>query len=198
MKVREIVTYIESVAPLSWQADYDSAGLQLGSLEKEITSCMICLDLTMSVLEEAIKEGCGLIITHHPLIFRPLKNLSGDNETEKLIIKALKEDIVVYSAHTNLDHIHQGVSYKMAEKLGLKNTRILKPLGGLLRKLVVFCPDIHLNDGRYIPELVRAAIFEAGAGVIGDYDSCSFNTTGMGLSKATSNPIHLLVLPVKW
>lgn len=183
MKLSEITNFIESIAPVPTQENYDNSGLLIGSKEKVITGCLITLDITEEVIDEAISLGYNLIISHHPLIFTALKKITGSNATERCIIKAIKNDIAIYAAHTNLDNSLKGVNAILAEKLNLKNLSLLQPLKEKLRKLVVFVPESH-------HEVVRDAMFKAGAGVIGDYDCCSFNTAGKGSFKATegTNP----------
>ena len=173
MKLKEITNFLEEHAPMQLQEDYDNAGLLTGSPEKDITKALITLDVTAAVMEEAINNGCELIIAHHPMIFKAIKRLTGQTETEQLIIKAIKNDLAVYAFHTNLDNVSNGVNGILAEKLGLKNTRILSVKPGKLRKLVTFCPVNYA-------EKVREAIFNAGAGHIGNYDSCSYNLEGEG------------------
>ena len=171
MKVREICSYLDRVIPLSYQENYDNSGLQIFAGDIETASALLAVDITEDVVDEAISTGCGLIITHHPLIFFPVKRITGKNHIERIIIKALKNDISVYSAHTNLDSVFGGVSWKMAEKLSLRDVKVLSPLKGRLLKLVTFVPESHL-------EKVREAVFSAGAGVVGNYDRCSFNAEG--------------------
>jgi dinuclear metal center YbgI/SA1388 family protein len=183
MKLKDLCTYLDSAVPLSFQESYDNCGLQVGLPDTELTSALLTLDVTESVLDEAIASGCNLIISHHPLIFNGIKKLTGRTATERIILQAVKNNISVYSAHTNLDVLQYGVSYKMAEKLHLKNIRVLSPLSGRLLKLVIYIPVAHLD-------IVRNAIFDAGAGVTGNYDSCGFTTEGTGSFRGNekSNP----------
>ena len=180
MKVREITAYIESFAPLPYQESYDNSGLQAGDPEQEVDAALICVDLTREVLEEAIGLKAGLILTHHPVIFSGLRKLTGSTPAEKIILGAVRGGISVYSAHTNLDAVHRGVSFKIAEKLGLGSARILSPMRGRLRKLVFFVPPDHAAA-------VREAVFNAGAGYIGEYDRCSFNAPGEGTFRGSAN-----------
>lgn len=130
MKIRQITSALEEFAPLALQDGYDNAGLQIGlAKDAEATGALLCLDVTEDVVEEAIQRGCNLIVSHHPLIFRPLKHITGGDYIERTIIKAIKHDISIYSAHTNLDSAMNGVNYKMAEKLGLQNIEWLNPKG---------------------------------------------------------------------
>jgi len=180
MKLKELTSFLESAIPLSFQEGYDNSGLQVGLPGKEIKSALITLDITEEVLDEADHTGCDVIISHHPLIFTCIKKLTGKTVTERILLKAIKQDIAIYSAHTNLDVMDNGVSRKMAEKLNLKNIRVLSPLKNRLCKLVTFIPEDHLDK-------VRDAIFEAGAGIIGNYDKCSFSTQGTGSFRGGDN-----------
>jgi dinuclear metal center YbgI/SA1388 family protein len=128
MKIRELTTFLEGIAPLNYQESYDNAGLICGHWDSEIKGVLICLDSTEEVIEEAIKKGCNLIIAHHPIVFRGLKRFNGTNYVERTVIKAIKSDIAIYAIHTNLDNVFiKGVNEKISEKLGLKNTSILSP-----------------------------------------------------------------------
>jgi dinuclear metal center YbgI/SA1388 family protein len=173
MKIREICTFLDNAIPLSYQEDYDNAGLQVGDRDADTSSALLTIDVTEEVINEAVANKCGLIISHHPLIFSPLKKIIGSNAVERMIEKAIKNNLAIYSAHTNLDVIGNGVSRKMAEKLSLGNVRVLSPQTGRLLKLVTFVPEDHI-------EKVREAVFAAGGGVIGNYDNCSFNAGGYG------------------
>jgi dinuclear metal center YbgI/SA1388 family protein len=177
MKLAELCKYLDNAIPLSFQEDYDNSGLQVGLPEKEISAALLTIDITEEVMDEAIGKGCDLIISHHPLIFGGIKKIAGRSYQEKIIYRAIKEDIAVYSAHTNLDAVSFGVSRKMADKLGLNRVRVLVPLKNKLLKLVTFIPESHL-------EKVREALFEAGAGVIGNYDKCGFTVAGTGSFRA--------------
>ncbi|MGE5383055.1 MAG: Nif3-like dinuclear metal center hexameric protein [Omnitrophica WOR_2 bacterium] len=177
MKLYEVIEVIEAIAPVQTQENYDNSGLITGNKENVVTGALISLDITEEVIDEAIALKYNLIISHHPLIFKPLKKLTGSNATERCIIKAIKHGIMLYSAHTNLDNSMQGVNAILAEKLTLTNTSILRPLKDVLRKFIVFVPESH-------NEAVRNAIFKAGAGVIGNYDCCSFNVSGHGTFRA--------------
>jgi len=127
MKIREIIEEIEAIAPLPLQEDYDNAGIQVGDIQLDVTGVLLCLDVTEEVIDEALDLKCNLIISHHPLIFKPLKSITGKTYIERCIQKACKHDLVIYSAHTNLDNAWGGVSFRMAEKLGLQNIRTLSP-----------------------------------------------------------------------
>lgn len=172
-KVSDIIEAIELLAPLSVQESWDNSGLQVGDPNALVKAALITIDVTEAIIDEALALGCGLIIAHHPLIFSGLKRLTGKSDVERAVIKAVQNNIAVYSAHTNIDLVSEGVSHKMAQKLGLNDIKVLTPQGGLLKKLVVFVPHEQA-------EIVRKTLFEAGAGHISDYDACSFNLTGTG------------------
>ena len=128
MKIREIIGALEEFAPLSLQDSYDNAGLQIGLTEDaEATGALLCLDVTEEVLDEAVRRGCNMVVSHHPLLFRPCKSITGADYIERCIIKAIKNDIAVYSAHTNLDNAKDGVNYRIAQKLGLADIAVLDP-----------------------------------------------------------------------
>ena len=164
-------------APLPLQDGFDNAGLQIGLTDAEVTGVLLCLDVTEAVIDEAIASGCNLIVSHHPLIFSPLKRITGSSYVERCVLKALANGIAIYSAHTNLDNAPGGVNYRIAEKLGLQNVRILVPKEDALLKLAVYVPSSAADA-------VRTALFEAGCGNIGNYDSCSYNVEGFGTFKA--------------
>ena len=130
MKVKEIIAALERFAPLSLQEDYDNAGLQVGLTETEVLGVLLCLDVTEAVIEEAVKSGANLIVAHHPLLFRPLKCVSDCDEAQRCTRLAVKHDIAIYAAHTNLDNARGGVNYKIAERLGLEVTDFLQPIDG--------------------------------------------------------------------
>jgi dinuclear metal center YbgI/SA1388 family protein len=180
MKLKDLTSYLDSAVPLSFQEDYDNSGLQVGSPEQEISSALISLDVTEEVLDEAIALKCDLLVSHHPLIFNGIKSLTGRSFVERVISKAVKYDIAIYSAHTNLDIFKNGVSWRMAQKIGLKGKTVLSPSPGRLLKLVTYIPETHLDT-------VRNALFDAGAGVIGNYDQCGFTVAGTGSFRANES-----------
>ena len=177
MLLQELTDFLESMAPLSLQEGYDNAGLITGDPRQEISKALISLDCTEAVIEEAITEGAQLVISHHPILFRGLKKLTDSTYVERTILNAIRNNIAIYAIHTNLDHVPGGVNAKICEKLGLQRPRILSPKTGMLRKLVTFCPHSHA-------EALRTALFSAGAGHIGDYDRCSYNSEGYGTFRA--------------
>lgn len=119
MKVKEIISLFESIAPLSLQEEYDNSGIQIGNVEKEISACLLCMDVTEEVIDEAIERGCGMIVSHHPLLFKPIKSITGASYVERCVIKAIQNEIAVYAGHTNFDKVHGGVSFLIGKKLGL-------------------------------------------------------------------------------
>ncbi|WP_207536345.1 Nif3-like dinuclear metal center hexameric protein [Desertivirga arenae] len=180
MKLLELTSYLESLAPLGYQEEYDNSGLIVGDPETDITAALISLDCTEAVVDDAINKGCNLIISHHPIVFKGLKKFNNRTYIERVVIKAIRNNIAIYAIHTNLDHISGGVNAKICSKLGLSKTTILSPKKGILKKLVTFCP---LKEA----DRVREALFQAGAGNIGNYSECSFNSEGFGTFKAGEN-----------
>ena len=179
-KIKNITSFFENLAPLQLQESYDNAGLIVGDFNADIDTVLVTLDVTEEVVEEAINKNAGLIVAHHPIVFSGLKKITGKNYVERTLLRAIKNDIAIYAAHTNLDSVEGGVNGKICEKLGLKNCKILQPAGGQLKKLVTFIPVEHA-------EKVREAVFAAGAGSIGNYDSCSYNTEGEGTFRGNEN-----------
>lgn len=177
MKIGDILNALERFAPLAFQESYDNSGLQVGLTKVEATGVLLCLDVTEEVIDEAISLGYNLIISHHPLIFKPIKNITYNSYIDKCIVKAIKNNITIYSAHTNLDNIIRGVNYSIADELELKSLHVLRPQTDVMMQLVTFVPIQSL-------EKVRTALFNIGAGRLGDYDSCSFVLQGLGTYKA--------------
>ncbi len=177
IKIRQVIDFLEEKAPLSLQESYDNCGLLIGDPDLIISGVLVCLDVTEKVLDEALEEGCNLIVAHHPLIFGGIKRLNGKNLTERCVVKAIKNDLAVYAIHTNLDNVMAGVNSEFARRLKLKDTRILKPMANSLYTLVTYCPLAHSQK-------VLEALFEAGAGQVGQYDQCSYRNEGLGTFRA--------------
>lgn len=177
MKLRELTTFLETLAPLSYQEDYDNSGLIIGDPDKEVNAALISLDCTEAIVDEAIANGLNLIISHHPIVFRGLKKFNSKSYVDRVVMKAIKNDIALYAIHTNFDNVLAGVNKKICDLIGIKDPRILKPRESTLKKLVTFCPGADA-------EKVRQAMFGAGAGWIGNYSECSYNTEGFGTFKA--------------
>lgn len=173
MTIQSIIQALERFAPPAYQESYDNAGLLFGNPDWELKGALLTLDATEAVLDEAIAKGCNLVVAHHPIVFGGLKRITGRNYVERVAIKAIKHDIAVYAAHTNLDNVRAGVSAMMAQQLGLERTRVLDPKKDLLRKLYTFVPAGQAAA-------VQDALFTAGAGHIGNYSECSFSGEGTG------------------
>jgi dinuclear metal center YbgI/SA1388 family protein len=180
MKIKDVIASLQSLAPPSLQEGYDNAGLITGDENADIKGMLISLDASEAVIEEAIKKGCNLVVSHHPIIFSGLKKITGKNYVEKAVIKAIKNDMALYSVHTNLDNVINGVNGRIASLLELKNISVLAAKENQLKKLYTFVPTD--NAGK-----VRQAIFNAGGGHIGNYEECSFNAEGFGTFKGGLN-----------
>ena len=176
-RISDIISAIEERAPLALQESYDNAGLQVGDAWAEAKAALLCIDVTEAIVDEAIERGANLIVSHHPLIFCGLKRIAGRTPIERIVAKAIRHDIAIYSAHTNLDSAEGGVSAHAAAKIGLRNMRVLAPQSGKLLKIVTFVPVAYA-------EAVKAAMWSAGAGKIGNYDSCSYTMSGRGTFRA--------------
>jgi dinuclear metal center YbgI/SA1388 family protein len=177
MKIQKLIKYIEQIAPPAYQESYDNSGLIVGDANEKITGVLLCLDSIEAVIDEAIEKECNLVIAHHPIVFSGLKRFNGKNYIERVVMKAIKNNIAIYACHTNLDNVQAGVNAKIADKIGLVNTKILAPKNNLIKKLSAFVP-VEQAD------IVRNALFEAGAGRIGNYDEASFNVVGAGTFRA--------------
>ncbi len=169
----DVVAAIEAMAPLRYQESYDNAGFCIGRPQTVVTAALLCVDVTENILDEALQLGANLIISHHPIIFKGLKRITGQTSVERIVAKAIKHDLVVYAAHTNIDSVRGGVSEAMADRLQLSNRKILLPKTNEWLKVITFVPSVHAHK-------VRAALFAAGAGGIGNYSHCSWNGTGEG------------------
>ncbi|MBT3208823.1 MAG: Nif3-like dinuclear metal center hexameric protein [Bacteroidetes bacterium] len=180
MKINELTTFLEAQFPLDFQEDYDNSGLIIGDKNQTISSVLLCFDITEDIVDEAIEKQCNLIISHHPIIFSGLKKITGKNYVERIVIKAIQNNIAIYSAHTNLDSAQGGINTKICEKIGLSNCKVLSPKTDFLKKIVTFAP---IQDA----EKVRQALFGAGGGKIGDYDFCSYNIEGIGSFRASES-----------
>ena len=177
MKVREVTDYLNSIFLPVYQETYDNAGFLVGDPAREVSGVLATTDVTDEVIDEAIALGVNLIVSHHPLIFGGLKRLTPDSATPRMVIRLIENGIGVYAAHTNLDNLQQGVNGILARKLGLEGCRILRPVEGVLRKMVTYVPTADADR-------VRQALFDAGAGGIGAYDCCSYNSDGFGTFRA--------------
>ncbi|MBD1393517.1 Nif3-like dinuclear metal center hexameric protein [Mucilaginibacter glaciei] len=177
MKLAQLTAYLESLAPLAYQEDYDNSGLIVGRPDQEVTQALISLDCTEAVVDEAITTGCEVIVSHHPIVFKGLKKFNGKTYVERVVEKAIRNNIALYAIHTNLDNVMVGVNARICETLGLVNYHTLAPKHGILKKLVTYVPTAQADQ-------VRNALFHAGAGNIGNYSEVSFNAEGAGTFKA--------------
>lgn len=174
LQVKDIIAALESVAHPVYQESYDNSGLQCGDPSAEVAGVLVTLDVTETVLEEALERGCNIVVAHHPVIFGKMKRIrKNGGYAERVIYKAIRAGISIYASHTNLDNMKWGVNSIIAEKLGLEAVSVLQMKSDTLRKLYTFAPQ----DAA---EKVREALFAAGAGAIGKYNECSFNTPGTG------------------
>ena len=175
MKIKTVIKYLETIAPPIYQEAYDNAGLIVGDAGLEVTGVLCCLDSTEAIIEEAIEKNCNLIVAHHPIVFKGLKRFNGKNYVERVVIKAIRNNIAIYAIHTNLDNmLYQGVNTRIAEQLGLVNTRILAPKKNF-KKVFAFADEHIVNE-------LRTALFEAGAGELNDQEHISYATLGAGTS----------------
>lgn len=183
MKIADIIHCLEQFAAPDYQEEYDNSGLIVGDRNMKVKGVLICLDSTEAVIDEAISQDCNLVVAHHPIIFKGLKRLTGENYVEKAIIKAIKNEISILAMHTNLDNLRGGVNSKLADKLGIVDRKILSPRKFTLSKLISFVPVENVID-------VLNAVHKAGAGIIGDYSHCSFRVKGTGRFRPgdASNP----------
>lgn len=179
MRLNDIINELAVWAPPSLQESYDNAGLIVGHPTMEITQAIVCLDSTEEVVDEAIAQGANLIIAHHPIVFKGLKRFNGNTYIERVIAKAIKHDVAIYAIHTNLDNVKHGVNAKIAALLGVTQHDILAPLNNQLLKLKVFVPVNKVNE-------LADALFEVGAGEIGNYSHCSYRIQGKGTFKANN------------
>ena len=176
MFVSDIIEILEEWAPIEYSEDFDNVGLLTGDPKSNCTGVLITLDTIESIIDEAIKNKCNLIVSFHPIIFSSLKKISKSDYVQKTIYKAIQNNISIYAIHTSLDNHKYGVNHKIAEKLNLINTEILLPKNDTLRKLIVNVPESNEND-------LLKALHDAGAGILGNYENCSFSIEGKALLK---------------
>jgi len=184
MQCKEVIKHIEEWAPKAIAWDRDNVGLQVGTASRKIKNVMLSLDLNENVIKQALIKKCNFIITHHPLLFNPLTKIDTESDaTSKLVEKLIKNNMTLYSAHTNLDFTKDGVSFQLANRLNLQNINFLHHLSENKIKLVVFVPEDFV-------EKVSNAIHRSGAGIIGNYSNCSFRIKGTGTFKGAeeTNP----------
>ncbi|WP_452228586.1 Nif3-like dinuclear metal center hexameric protein [Lacinutrix sp. MEBiC02404] len=180
MIVQDVINYLEEFSPLAYAEDFDNVGLLVGNKNTNLTGVLVTLDTLEEVVDEAIRENCNLIVSFHPIIFKGLKKITGKTYVERVVIKAIKHDIAIFSMHTALDNAWQGVNNMICNQLQLKNRSVLIPQSQTIKKLTTFVPKEQA-------EKVRKALFSGGAGNIGNYSNCSFNTQGFGTYKGNEN-----------
>ncbi len=180
MTIKNITDYLEELAPLTYAEGFDNVGLLVGDFQKEVTGLLVALDTLEETIDEAIDKNCNLVVSFHPIVFQGLKKFNGSNYVERVVIKAIKNDIAIYATHTALDNSHLGVSAKMAEVIGLVNTKVLIPQRDIIKKLTTYVPHKDAKN-------LREALFRLGAGNIGNYDNCSFNIKGEGTFRGNEN-----------
>jgi len=183
MKIKQIITILEEMAPLAYAEDFDNVGLLVGNQNEEATGVLVCHDALENVIEEAVAKKCNLVVCFHPILFSGLKKITGKNYVERSILKAIKNDIAIYAVHTALDNHKNGVNKIFCNALGLIKTKVLIPKPNFIQKLVTYTVPENV-------EQVRNALFDAGAGTIGNYEDCSFNSQGIGtyMGNENSNP----------
>ncbi|WDO13008.1 Nif3-like dinuclear metal center hexameric protein [Flavobacterium sp. WW92] len=180
MKIKEIISVLETMAPLAYAEDFDNVGLLVGNQDDEVTGVLVCHDALENVIEEAILKKCNFVVCFHPILFSGLKKITGKNYVERAVLKAIKNDIAIYAVHTALDNHQNGVNKIFCDAIGLKNTKILVPKENFIQKLITYTiPENH--------QKLRNALFDAGAGNIGNYENCSFNSQGIGSYQGNEN-----------
>ncbi|MDX2361118.1 MAG: Nif3-like dinuclear metal center hexameric protein [Crocinitomicaceae bacterium] len=188
MRIKDITNYLEELAPLSSQESYDNCGLIVGDASADVKGILVSLDCIEEIVDEAIATGANLIVAHHPIVFKGLKKINGKNYIERTVLKAIKNDIAIYAIHTNYDNYQFGVNREIGERLQLENLTVLAPKRQVLTKLVCFVPEVNVDD-------VASAMYNAGAGTIGNYKECSFKSEGEGTFKPVegANPAEGIV-----
>jgi dinuclear metal center YbgI/SA1388 family protein len=180
MIVQDVINHIEDLAPLTYAEDFDNVGLLVGNKNAQVSGVLVTLDTLESVVDEAITNNCNLIVSFHPIIFKGIKSLTGQNYVERTVLKAIKNDIAIYAIHTALDNAIKGVNDIICNTLGLQKKTILIPQKGTIKKLTTYVPVGNANA-------LRIQLFNAGAGNIGNYDNCSFNAEGIGTYRGNEN-----------
>ncbi len=184
MIIQDVINHLEMLAPQAYAEDFDNTGLLVGNSQNKLSGVLVTLDTLESVIDEAIETKCNLIVSFHPIIFKGLKKLTGKTYVERVVLKAIQNNISIYAIHTALDNAKLGVNDIICDQLGLKNRHILIPQSQTIKKLTTYAPIAEA-------EALRQALFVSGAGSIGNYDECSFNVNGTGTYKGneSSNPV---------
>ncbi|WP_149277406.1 Nif3-like dinuclear metal center hexameric protein [Pareuzebyella sediminis] len=180
MIVKEVIAILDEFAPLDYAEDFDNVGLLVGDMNTNVSGVLVTLDTLENVVDEAIECECNLIVSFHPIIFDGLKKITGSTYVERVVVKAIQNNISIYSMHTALDNVSPGVNSKICEVLGILNPKILIPKKGVVKKLTTYVPKADV-------EVLRNALFNAGAGNIGNYSKCSFSSHGIGSYKANAD-----------
>ncbi len=180
MQIKEVIQHLEALAPTDYAENFDNVGLLVGDPCIQLTGILVTLDTLEIIVDEAIENNCNLIVSFHPVLFKGIKKFNGNTYVERVVMKAIKNDIAIFAIHTALDNALRGVNYMMCEQLGLINRKILIPQSGNIKKLTTFAPVSEA-------EILRSKLFEAGAGTIGNYDNCSFSSEGTGTFRASEN-----------
>jgi dinuclear metal center YbgI/SA1388 family protein len=183
MIVQDVINHLHNLAPLAYAEDFDNVGLLVGNKNQSVSGILVTLDTLEAVVDEAIDNNCNLIVSFHPIIFKGLKKITGKTYVERVVIKAIQNNIAIFSIHTALDNAIEGVNSIICDQLGLKNKRILIPQAGTIKKLQTYVPKLNAEE-------LRQSLFNAGAGMLGNYESCSFNVDGEGtyLGNEDSSP----------
>lgn len=180
MTVKDVTNYIEELAPLKYAESFDNVGLLIGDYNTKVSGVLVTLDTLEDTVDEAIAKNCNLIVSFHPIIFGGLKKINGNSYVERVVLKAIKNDIAIYATHTALDNSKNGVSAKMCEVLGLENTKILIPKKGIIKQLNTYVPNEKAEE-------IRTVLLEVNTNTIGNYDNCSFSNLGEGTFQGNEN-----------
>src|SRR5690606_23721463 len=173
MNIQNAIDALQQLAPLAYAEDFDNVGLLCGDASAGLTGILVAHDALEDVISEAVEKKCNLVVCFHPIVFSGIKKFTPDNYVNRALIKAIRHDIAIFSVHTALDNHIEGVNKILCDALGLSNAKVLLPKKSFIQKLVTFAPESSVDD-------VREALFAAGAGNIGNYDRCSFNSAGTG------------------
>ncbi len=184
MIIQDVINYLEKLAPLHYAEDFDNVGLLVGNKTDKVKGVLVTLDTLESVVDEAIEKKCNLIVSFHPIIFNGLKKINGTTYVERVVIKAIQNNIAIFAIHTALDNCIQGVNNIICDTLNISNRKILIPQHGTIKKLTTYVPTENAAQ-------LRSNLFKSGAGTIGNYENCSFNTEGTGTYKGNedSSPV---------
>ena len=183
MIVKEVINYLDEFSPFCYAEEFDNVGLIIGDYTQKVNGILVTLDSTESVIDEAIKSKCNLIISFHPIIFNDIKSITTNTYVERVIHKSIKNNISIIAIHTSLDNSIKGVNSAICKKLDIKNYKILIPKERTIKKLTTYIPSENVAK-------LKSEIFKIGGGSLGKYDNCSFSYKGLGSFKGNkkSNP----------